>query len=30
VQVHHIEAVSFETTAHSVRRHRWKKGDFKF
>jgi hypothetical protein len=30
VQVHHIEAVSFKTTAHSVRRHRWKKGDLKF
>ncbi len=30
VQVHHIEAVSYETTAHSVRRHRWKKGDLNF
>lgn len=30
VQVHHIEAVSFKTTAHRVRRHRWKKGDYKF
>jgi hypothetical protein len=30
VQVHHIEAVSYETTAHSVRRHRWKKGDLDF
>ncbi|MGJ4941439.1 RES domain-containing protein [Bradyrhizobium sp. HKCCYLS1011] len=25
VEVHHVEAVSFRTTAHSVRRHRWQK-----
>jgi len=30
VQVHHIEAVSFKTTAHTVRRHRWNKRDLDF
>jgi hypothetical protein len=30
VQVHHIEAVAFTTEAHTVRRHRSKKGDIPF
>jgi RES domain len=30
VQEHHVEAVSFQTTAHKVRRHRWTKGDLVF
>jgi len=30
VEVHHIDAVSFQTTSHPVRRHRWKKSDLDF